>query len=123
MSSSGRPETAEILMTSQAGHFKSRDPSVSISTLARPVVECVVLEGCESGWMSTAATAGVNGLDIAAATSGTERQYGLGPGLESDACQDPEDVESTLISDYIATYGSEPFANQKIGRQIETEGG
>ena len=34
------------------------------STSGRPVVECVVVVGYGSGWMSTAAMAGVDGLDI-----------------------------------------------------------
>jgi hypothetical protein len=33
--------------------------------------------------------------------------------------EDPEDVESTLISDYIDTYGSRPFANRKVGRRMK----
>jgi hypothetical protein len=32
--------------------------------------------------------------------------------------EDPEDVESTLISDYIDTHGSRPFANRKSGRRM-----
>ena len=43
-------------------------------------------------------------------------------GLEGDPDEDPEDVESTLISDYIATYGSRPFANPKVGKAIQTGG-
>jgi hypothetical protein len=30
--------------------------------------------------------------------------------------EDPENVGSRLISDYIDTYGSRPFANRKVGR-------
>jgi hypothetical protein len=43
----------------------------------------------------------------------------LARGLEGDPGQDPEDVEFTLISDYIDTYGFRPFANRKVGTERE----
>jgi hypothetical protein len=32
--------------------------------------------------------------------------------------EDPEDMESTLIADHIATYGVKPSANRKVGRRL-----
>lgn len=75
--------------------------------------------------MSTAVMAGVNGLD----TGGGRYIWQLSDSADvlvawkATPGRDPEDVESTSISDYIATYGSRPFANRKVGKAIKTQGG
>lgn len=128
----------QFLMTSGAGHFKNRDPSVPADQLERAWVDGapVLYIGKASGGVHGGRGLrkrldeyGRHGRGERAGHWGGRYIWQLGDSADllvawkTTPDQDPEEVESALIADHIATFGSRPFANRKVGKAIESPDG
>jgi hypothetical protein len=131
-----RPDLSEpkFLPRSPAGHFKGRDPSVSLDALADAWVDAAMLlyvgkatqgQSGRRGLRKRLDEYGRHGAGEAIGHWGGRYIWQLADsdsllvGWRPTADQDPGEPEAELIREFIRVYGKRPFANRNVARRIK----